>query len=205
VRLRFEPNRQRNIEEQHIGADFLRLLNTDFRQFGFFVPGIRDVQLRMTGVINVLIEELVEGAARKLFKHCFQVFRGNIAIFMPLQVRLDGAPVEVLAHFRPQHVQNPASFGICQVIELLLRRLEIAPHNRIRLIGVDENSFGAVIHAIEEIIAPMLLIFVKFFVVSRETFVEPDVRPIFARDQIAEPLMRQLMRDQSLTVMQIFE
>ena len=102
-------------------------------------------------------------------------------------------------------MQDPASLRIGEVIKLVFGRLEISAHHGVRLIRMNENSFGAVIHPIKKIIPPMLVILVKLLVVGGEAFVQPQVRPIFARDQIAEPLVRQLMRDQALAVVQVFE
>ena len=42
------------------------------------------------------------------------------------------------------------------------------------------------------------------FVIGGEAFVEPDVTPVLAGDEVAKPLVRHLMRNQAFAVADIF-
>ena len=153
-------------------------------------------------MINPLIKKSVEAPPRKFFHHAVQVFRLNIAKLETLKVSLDAAAIKVLAQLAAQHVQHPTAFRIRQKAELLLRIAPIATHNRVGLVRLAENAFGALIHAVAHRVRSVLMPFVQRVVIRREAFVQPQVRPILAGDQIAKPLVGYFVRNQALAAAQ---
>ncbi len=181
------------------------LLDADFRELGFLIPAIGHRQLWLPGVIGPLIEELVKGAAGKFFDDAVQILGHHVLKLVAFQIGLDAAAVEFLAELTAQHVQEPASFGIGQEAELIFRGVVIAAHDGVGLVGLVDDALGALIHVVKERVAPLFIAVVEVVVIGGKPLVEPDIRPILARHQIAEPLVGHLMRHQTPAVAQVFK
>ena len=201
--LGLESNRQRHVEEQHVVAQALHLLDGELRQLRPLIPGVGDIQLGMMRVIDVLVEELIKRTSAQLLDHLVQVLGDHAPVLMTLQVGLDAAAIEILTELTAEHVENPASLGIRVKAELILRRVEVAPHDGVRVVGHGGDALEPRIHHVEKGVVAILVFLVERLVVSRETLVQPQVRPVLAGDEIPEPLMHQLMRHQPLAFAQV--
>src|SRR6267378_6533572 len=61
-----------------------------------------------------------------------------------------------------------------------------------------EIAFAILADVPRELVGPEILLAPERFEVSREALVQPRVRPIAASQQVAPPLMRELVRDQRI-------
>ena len=116
---------------------------------------------------------------------------------------IDGAPPVLFAERLAQHVQHCAATRISVVVEDRILVLKIAGDDgtTIALRPRPIISILIALHiAVEKIVAPVAMLVPHRLKVSGETLIEPDVRPIAAGDVIAEPLMRQLVRLQTIGV-----
>src|SRR5262245_25064084 len=112
---------------------------------------------------------------------------------MTLQVSPDATAIEFIAQLATEHVENPASLRIGVKAELVFGKIEVASNDGIGVVELDSDAARALIHHIKEFIVPVLSALVEAFVVGGEAFVKPEVRPVFAGHEVAEPLMRHLV------------
>ena len=112
--------------------------------------------------------------------------------------------VKFFAQLRTQHVQHPASFLVNEVIELFHRPVVFAEDDRLIVIRDPGDAPGAAIKSVKHRVASVFLFVIEQGVKCGEPFVEPEMAPILAGDEVAEPLMRQFVRDESFAVADIF-
>ena len=172
----------------------------DLREPGLFLPIVVHLQFRVVRVIDPLVEELVMRASRKLLDDGAQILGHHIAVSVSLQVRPDATPVKFLAQLRAEHVQHPAALRIGEVTEHFTGRIVSPADNRVGVIRHARDLPGALIKFVQHRVAPVFVAVIERLVVRGETFVEPDVAPILARDEVAEPLVRHLVRNQAFAV-----
>src|SRR5580765_3656786 len=108
---------------------------------------------------------------------------------MSLQVGLDAAAVKVFPKLRTQHVQNPTALGIREITKHVMRVIIVSPYDGIYIIGNASDLPGASVKLIQHVVATIFMFVVESFVISCEAFVQPDMAPILAGDEVAEPLM----------------
>ncbi len=198
-----ETDRQGKVEEQHLLA---RLLGLPHGQLGLsaqLVPRVIDRQGRFAAVEDPLIEKFIPRASRQLFKDAEQVVRLDVSIAMSLEIGADGLAVDLRPGLTPQHVEHPCAFRIGSVIELLHRIRVAAPDDGF-FVRIREDSTRVFQQLITHLVPAGFLRVVEVRVVGRETLVEPELRPILAGDKIAEPLVRRLVRVETVRGAEIF-
>ena len=87
--------------------------------------------------------------------------------------------------------------------ELVHGTVKVAAHDGIGVVRLIEDGVGITAHLVEKSVAPVFMTGVKRVVVGGKTFVQPEMRPILARHEVAKPLMRQLVRDEAGAVAEI--
>ncbi len=193
---RHEPDRQRDLEQRDLLAELLDLADCDLREPGLVIPRLIHLQLGMMTVVQPLVEESVPAASRYLLEHPLEVGRLDDPEGMPLEIGGDGPTVQVLSELGSDHVEHPRSLRISAVPELV-HRLGVAPPNDRRGIRVPEDRTGPLQHRELELILAELIPGLQGVVIGREPFVEPEVAPVATRNQVPEPLVRELMGHQA--------
>src|SRR5260370_14025137 len=128
----------------------------------------------------------------------------NILTAIPFEIVLQGTVESVFTELVAKHVEDPSSFAVSVAVEFA-RIVEVVAHDRfVPEIAACEPLAG---------IVPTLVIGLVFAEVrfgpyrlheSGKTFVKPDIAPIFAGDEIAEPLVTEFVRDQVVLASEIF-
>ncbi len=116
------------------------------------------------------------------------------------QVMVQSAIKGLFANLLAKHVQNEAAFAVGVVVKLA-RVVEIVAHNRL---AVQIRLAHPLLHRLPAFVVGLLFGIVRLgpdhLEKRRETLVEPDVSPIVAGDEVAEPLMRQLVGNQGVFI-----
>src|SRR6266849_9302334 len=141
---------------------------------------------------------------RSLFDGLGEIRGYNVFAAIRLEIMLEAAVKSVFAYLVTKHVKDPASFAVGVAVELA-GIVEIVANDRL----VPETAaFEPFARAIPAFVIGLILAEVRFvpyhFQKRCEAFVEPDVAPILAGDEIAEPLVTQLVRDQVVFAGEIF-
>src|SRR5438093_1117568 len=110
----------------------------------------------------------------------------------------------VFTELMAEHVQNPSALAVRIAVEFA-GIVEVVAHDRlVPEIAASEPLAGVV----PALVIGLILAEVRFgpqgFHESGKTFVEPDVSPIFAGDEIAEPLVAEFVRDQVVLAGKVF-
>ena len=188
-----KPHRKIAPKQRHLGAQLLHLLHVQPRLLRRRVPRIVHLQLRHSAVVQPLVEKLIERKPRLLLQHRLQIIRRHNPVPVPLHIRMDALAVQLRPEPAADHVQHPRALRIHAVAELLHRVAVVAPHDRL-CVRRREDALRLFPHLEQHRIAPVALLLVERGVVRRKAFVQPQVRPVAARHQIAEPLVRRLVR-----------
>src|SRR3989442_1011770 len=188
----------RHLEQGHRVLDFLRLLRAQLNLLGRFVPRPGKFELRVPGVVEPLVEEDVEVASGRLLNRLLEIIRFDVLARELLHVLPDRLPPQVVTEFVPHHVQHVRALLVRVAIEhvgwfeelhrddrplvILARFLMVAVPVRLEL---HERGLFA-----EEVFPPQDL------EVRGEGFVQPDVAPRAAGEEITEPLMGELVGEE---------
>ena len=100
-----------------------------------------------------------------------QVFGLHVAIGVTIEIGLDAAAIEVFAQLGPEHVQDPAAFGIGQVSKDTHRVAVVIADDGVGIIALRQDSPGVAVQFVDQGIAPMLVAVEKRLVVGGEAFV----------------------------------
>ena len=153
----------------------------------------------MPGAVHPLVEELLEGLPAHVLERPHEV------------VRLDDAaavPFEVEPHALPEQRRRRARAGACAARARLSRRGagrtdRSAPRSRGTRWGAGSGPFASPRYASSRRArrtrtrrSPRRVLALDVLEVRREALVQPAVRPVAARDEVAEPLVRELVRDE---------
>ena len=122
---------------------------------------------------------------------------------MAFKIGLHDPAIEIFAELAADHVQNPAPLGIRMEAELVVGAVKVAAHDGVSVVGLVQDGVGITAHLVEESIAPVFMTGVKRVVVGGKTFVQPEMRPILARHEVAKPLMRQFVRHEAGAVAEV--
>jgi hypothetical protein len=120
-----------------------------------------------------------------------------------VQIRADAAAIQVRAELAAQHVQHPRALRVGEVVEHLLRLAELPPHDAPRLVLVRENAFGRAVQGVKRFVRAAEVALPEPIVVGGKALVQPDLAPVLARHEVAEPLVSQLMRDEAVAAEQV--
>ena len=195
------------MKEQDSVAELLRLLHTDFGELGFFIPSVGDLQFGMVCVEDVLVKKAVERSAGMFLDDRAQILGDDVAVAVSLEVGLDAFAEQVRPELRAKHVQNPTALGVGKKTvpaKHVLRDLVVAVDHRGGVIGAACEALLVSVQGVAELVYAVLVSGKEVRVVGGESLVEPELAPVLAGDEVAEPLVRQLMRHQSLTAADVF-
>ncbi len=182
-------------EQAHAALDLLRLLDAQHYFVFLGVVGVAQVKFRRACPVQPLAEELVDVGMRGLFDGLREIGGYNVFTAIHLEIVLDAAVKGVFAELVAQHIQHPAAFAVSVAVELA-GIVEVVTHDRLVPQVVASEPFPRVVPAF---VIGLILAKVHFgpysFQKCGEPLVEPDVAPILAGDQVAEPLVAELVRD----------
>src|SRR4029077_6125384 len=124
-----------------------------------------------------------------------QILRDHVAAAMARAIEVERLVEQIVAGDAPQNVQDEAPLLIQMTIEKLDRRAIAIAYDRPAI------TVGVFVEITFAILAPVPCEFVghKIFLaperleVSCEALVQPRVRPVAASEQVAPPLMRELV------------
>ena len=174
----------------------LHLLGRD-RQDPLF-PRELDLDLGVPGLVDPLLEEPTQAATAHVLESALQIAGLDDAARVPREVRMDAAPEERVAELRAKRVQDETALLVEVAVEEIERRVVVLAHDgppvaavslghvRVEIAPEAEGVFVAT----EVLLAPDVL------EEGGEAFVEPALVPGAARDEIAEPLVRELVGDE---------
>ena len=185
-----EPQRGWQVEQHHLVARLLGLVDMHVGELLLWQPLVGDLQPRRAAVVDPLVEEPVEFDARGVLKLRPQVRRDDAGELVLLQIAAHRPAVDVLAQLAAEHVQHPASLGIGAEVELLPSALVPTVDDRAGVVLFAEHAvLGVFVQAVEHLIAAQSVAHVQVRVVRGEALIQPQVAPIFAGDKIAKPLV----------------
>src|SRR5579872_210595 len=123
-RLIRSGNSKRQVNGRHKARresiHLLCLANLDLCHVMLTIPRVTHLKGWIATLIDPLLEELRQAAARRLLKCAFQVCRYHFAGAIAFKIRLDAAPECRLAKLVTQHVQYPATLLIHVPVKKLL-------------------------------------------------------------------------------------
>jgi hypothetical protein len=167
------------------------------------VPRQPDLELGVTGAVHYpLREEPVEDPAGGVLDRARQIAGLDRAVAVLGQVVAQAGEEAVVAQLAPHHVQDPPALLVQVMIEDVDRLVvelggdgpAITPAvlAEVAVQPLIELEIGGVATLV--VLAPQIL------GVGREALVEPALAPVATGDQIAEPLVGQLVGDQRVDV-----
>jgi hypothetical protein len=202
VAVDHQLDRDRQPEQRRRALDGLDLLDPHLAQPGRAIPAGRDLELGVAGPGDPLVEEAVEGAPGGLGDGAREVAGLDRAVAVLDQVVAQARPEAGVAELAPQHVQHPRALLVEVVIEDVDRLVvdpgrdrppvAVAVLGEVHLEPLVELEVGGVAALVVR--APDVL------GVGGERLVEPQLRPPARRDEIAEPLVGQLVGEQALYI-----
>ena len=164
------------------------------------VPGGPDIEFRVSRFIRPFIKKPVEVVPGRLFDRDLEVVRFDRFVRELVNVMVDRLPIEIVSKDIPQHMQDARPLAVNTVVKQLVRADKVGVHRRLSFfsdIGVDDIALG-IIDAFQRDIPPFVVFLEQDVEVRGEPFVEPRVRPVFCREQIPPPLVRELVGDQAV-------
>ena len=172
-----------------------RLLLPDFEmeQAGIVIPFLRHFQDGESCLIQPLIEEPVEILSRSILQRELQLVRLGARIGIPREIGMK-PPVECLIPKQvAKHEEHPrpAFVEVCAFVA--------AAHDRVASVlpVVPPDPERRCDPLILLLILSLRCLRVEPFEVRGESFIQPEMPPVAACDEIAPPLVRQLVGDDS--------
>src|SRR5580693_2214433 len=157
------------------------------------VVGVVDFIFRSAGAPNPLMEEVVNIRRGGMVDRFFEVGGYDVLSAISFQVVMQAAEKIVVAQFGAQHFQHPAAFVI-NVAGVFDAIGEIARDDRDGIEALLPEPAGLIApEFVSGFVGAVTLLGPIMFEISGEAFVEPNVGPVFARDQVAEPLVREFV------------
>ncbi len=184
--------------------DLLSLLYCQRHLVFFAIIGVAQVELRRACSIHPLAEKLVDIGMRGLFDGLRQIGADNVFPAVHFKVMLDACIKGLVANLVAQHVKDPATFVVRVLVEFA-GIIKVVAHEWLVPEIAALEPFAPVRPAL---VIGLILAVMRFgphgFRERRETFVQPDVAPVLGGDQIAKPLVAELVRNQVIFAGGIF-
>src|SRR5687768_951323 len=96
----------------------------------------------MTRPIDQLFEASSEASARDLLERTQEIARLDDRARVPLQVRVDAFPEEIVAELRAKHVQDERAFFVEVAIEEIERRVVVLTHHGAAITSAGFSEVG---------------------------------------------------------------
>jgi hypothetical protein len=137
-------------------------------------------------------------ATAHLFERAHQIAGLDRALRITCKIQIDSTPKQLVSKLHSQRVQNEAAFFIEVPIEQIERRVVRRRDDRTPITPgrFSQIRIEIVLHAELVLVAAQMFFTPHVLEIRGEALVQPTLRPIAARDVIAEPLMRELVRDE---------
>ncbi len=157
---------------------------------------------RSTAAVDPLVKEAVHVDVRCFLDGLDEVRGDDVPQPIHFEIVLQGVKEGVVAQLLTEHFEHEACFAV-DISRVLKRVAEIVRDDgHIKQAPLPEPSGLCTPARVGGIVGAILVLFPQCGHEGGEPFVEPQVRPILAGDQIAEPLMAHLMRDQPVSAFQ---
>src|SRR5260370_36020841 len=157
---------------------------------------VADDKLRGSRAVNPFVEELLPVNVIRFFDGLDEIRGDDVFAAMDFEIVPQAAIESILANLVAEHVQHQSALSVSVVVKLA-GVVKIVPHDRLAVqVGLAEPLLDR---------APSLVVSLLFGIVRFgphhleercEALIQPDVSPVVAGNQVAEPLMRQLVRNQ---------
>ncbi len=157
-----------------------------------------DVELGVTGAEDPLLEEALERASAHLFHGAHEIASLDDTLAVAHEVRLDPEPEQRVSELAAEHVKDGAALLVEVAIEDVDRRLVVLADDGalVAAVGLAEVRVHVALDAVIVLVAAEVGLAVDVLHEGGKTLVEPGVRPVTARDEIAKPLMGELVGDE---------
>ncbi len=180
------------------GVRGLRLLDGHFEEP--VPPVVARIERRVPGPLREVVEVAGKRRARFNLEGAAEVHRLDGLELVLGAVAVDRAPEDVVAEPAPEAVEDPRSLGVGAAVEDGLGVGVAVVHHGAALAAVVGRAARLLVHVVLELVGAVLLLVPERLEVGGEPLVEPDVRPVAAREEVAPPLMGELVRDEAVRV-----
>ena len=192
-----DHERQRHLERRgDVVARALRL--TYGAREHALVPREAHVELGVPRAHEQLFEASTQAPPGHLFERAHEISRLDDAARVPLEVQAHAAPEGLGAELDAQRVEHERALLVEVPIEQIERRVVVLADDRppvpARRLGEVRGEVDA--QAVLQLVDAQVGFAPHVLEIRGEALVEPAVGPVSARDVVAEPLMRELVRDE---------
>ena len=197
--LRVQLDLHEGREERGEVLDLLLLFHREGNELCLVVVLPGDVELRVAPLEEPLIEELVEVSAGGLRDCLLEVVRLHIPQRVALDVVANPLPPQLIAEDEPHHVEHTGGLVVRVRVQhvfvvVVLRGDDRAAVRPRVLLEIPVRRF---VHDPLELILAEFSLEPQRIEVRGEPLVQPEVVPRLRRDEVAEPLVRELVREQA--------
>ena len=170
----------------------------------FGVVGIAQVEFRRACAVQPLAEELVHVRVRGFFDSFGEIGGNNVLAAIRFEIMFQAAVKSVFAELVAKHVENPPALAVSVAVEFA-GIVEIVANDRlVPEVAACEPLAGVVPALVIGLVLAEMRLGPNGLQESGEALIQPDVAPIFAGDEIAEPLVAEFVRDQVVLAGEIF-
>ena len=196
-----EANRRRELERRRLGRDRLLLGEAQRPDLPILVPLPAPLELGVARPRDPAVEQLVDVAPGRLLDGAREIPRLDRPVRVLAGVEADRPPERGVAQLVPQHVED-ASALLVEVRVEQVDRLLVLPADDGTLIapGLVQVTLGVDQQLEVGLVASLGVLAPDVLEVRREALVQPRLGPLAAGQQVAPPLVGQLVRHQALDV-----
>ena len=196
-------DRQHEAEGRRALVDVLRLLDSHLQPAGLAVVADVHLELGRARPVAPLLEEPLQAESRDLLHDVPHVVCLHGVESVAGHELLEGREEDLVSHHHPQHVQDRRALrvGVGRPPKHLPGVL-VDRRDHAELVGrlVTAGDPVTAPDRVEVAVLPVAVLRPECPTVGREAFIDPDVRPALAGEEVARPLVRELMGDQALHV-----
>ncbi len=182
-----------NVEQSDSPFNLLCLLHLQCHLMFRGVIGVAQIKFRRSRSIDPLREKLIQVGMRFFFNRFRQVRGDHIFPAIHFQIMFQSAVKRIVAELVSQHVQHQPAFSVGISIKLA-RIIKVMPHNWLGpQIWLPEPLAHAGPTLIFRLVLRKIVLRPQSLHERRKAFVQPDISPVLASHQIAEPLVAKFM------------
>ena len=164
------------------------------------IVGIAQVEFWRARAIKPLAEELVHVVVGRFLHGFDEICSDDVFAAVHFKVVLETAIKGVFTKLVAKHGKNPAALGVSITIKLAGIVEVVADDRLVEKIALAEPLARAFPAFIVGLILAVMSLRPHILHKRREALVEPDVAPIFAGDEVPEPLVAEFVGDEAVLI-----